>query len=681
MITRTFALVALVTLLTMASPSYGQTPASAPADASDGLDVHGSVDVGYRSTTVKGSTDTFRQLFDLSDGPRIMGIEVNGKARDAVGSFADTFSLSASGLGGDPFPAVLLTVRKSRLYDLRANWRRSRLFDVWPATPPSIAGLDTQVVTDRHSWATSREIGNLAWTLHASNRLHFQFNYDRAVRTGTLQTTRSLDFVGAPTVWGSFARANPYPVIGPVDESANRITGGLSYGGNRWTVHYTTGYQVYDDHQSFDPLASPERSINVADPTTAGEPLSSLGSSQSRHLTSPVSELSYVAQPSSAIEWRGQYLFYRYEGPFNLDAAYQGIATTNAGGTTFSPYDVSVMARGQTRAPNHVVSQGVTYRPFNLWTFDVDYRYSRFATEATGQLGSLLALFPPATLTPARTNEDDSLTWRQALHTLDMTAGFTPTPALTITPGVKFSRRDVEMREDDVVNPATSRRERTIHPEVTIGYRPVPLFSARGSYKSSYSDASYTRLSPIERTAGQAVIHVEPREGLSIDASVNRTNAELLITGFLSHTRVGSLHVSYAFAERFTVLAGLDYQSFLGTGNVTFLRGTAPIENVAMRDREIDRVWQAGATVKVTNQLGLTATGNFDRTTGLDTIAGEPPLYGPMTFPYATGMLYFDIPRVGRVSVDVQRTYLFQELLPLNDFRATLVTVRYSRGF
>src|SRR5437667_1943407 len=233
MITRTFALVALVTLLTMASPSYGQTPASAPADASDGLDVHGSVDVGYRSTTVKGSTDTFRQLFDLSDGPRIMGIEVNGKARDAVGSFADTFSLSASGLGGDPFPAVLLTVRKSRLYDLRANWRRSRLFDVWPATPPSIAGLDTQVVTDRHSWATSREIGNLAWTLHASNRLHFQFNYDRAVRTGTLQTTRSLDFVGAPTVWGSFARANPYPVIGPVDESANRITGGLSYGGNR----------------------------------------------------------------------------------------------------------------------------------------------------------------------------------------------------------------------------------------------------------------------------------------------------------------------------------------------------------------------------------------------------------------------------------------------------------------
>jgi hypothetical protein len=43
--------------------------------------------------------------------------------------------------------------------------------------------------------------------------------------------------------------------------------------------------------------------------------------------------------------------------------------------------------------------------------------------------------------------------------------------------------------------------------------------------------------------------------------------------------------------------------------------------------------------------------------------------------------LYYEIPRVGRVSVDVQRTYLFQELLPLNDFRATLVTVRYSRGF
>jgi hypothetical protein len=386
-------------------------------------------------------------------------------------------------------------------------------------------------------------------------------------------------------------------------------------------------------------------------------------------------------QPSSRIEWRGKYLFYRYGGSFNLDAGYQGIARTNAGGTTLSPYDVSVTARGDTSSPNHVMDQGVSYRLFDRAALDVDYRYSRFDTNATGQLGSFLALFPTATTTPVSTTERDRMAWRQSMHTMDIRTVWTPTTALTITPGIRISRRSVDMRVDDVIEPATSQRERTFYPELTVGYRPGQRFSARGAYTSAYSDVSYTRLSPVERTAGHLTVHLEPRERFSIDASVNRTDAELVATGFLSRTRLGSLHASYAMGERLTVQGGLDYQTFLGIGSVTFLRGTSPIEDVPMRDREVDRVWQLGVSAIIAKGLGLTATGNFDRTTGLDTIEGEPPLYGPVTFPYGTGTLYYDLPRVGRVSLDVQRTYFFQELLPLNDFRATLVTVRYSRGF
>jgi hypothetical protein len=114
---------------------------------------------------------------------------------------------------------------------------------------------------------------------------------------------------------------------------------------------------------------------------------------------------------------------------------------------------------------------------------------------------------------------------------------------------------------------------------------------------------------------------------------------------------------------------------------VSFVRGVSPIGDDAMRDREVDTIWQAGAVVKATSRLGIVATANFMRTTGEDAIAGEPPLYGPVTFPYMTGSISYDVPRAGRITLDVQRTYLFQELLPLNDFRATLVTIRYSRGF
>ena len=44
--------------------------------------------------------------------------------------FADTYSLSASGLGGDSFPTAQLTVSKNKLYDFRVNWRQSSILRV-----------------------------------------------------------------------------------------------------------------------------------------------------------------------------------------------------------------------------------------------------------------------------------------------------------------------------------------------------------------------------------------------------------------------------------------------------------------------------------------------------------------------------------------------------------------------
>src|SRR5439155_580044 len=172
-----------------------------------------------------------------------------------------------------------------------------------------------------------------------------------------------------------------------------------------------------------------------------------------------------------------------------------------------------------------------------------------------------------------------------------------------------------------------------------------------------------------------------PVEGLAIEASANQTDAELPAASFVSHTRFGSLQASYKIGERVSAFGGIDYQSFLGLGSVSFLRGTAPIADDEVRDQERDRIWLIGAVVKATSRLGITATANFPRTTGTDTIAGEPPLYGPMTFPYGTGSIYYDVPRAGRVSIDLQRAHLYQDILPLNDFRATLLTVRFSRDF
>lgn len=653
-------------------------PAAAP-DSETGESIHGSVDVGYRFRSLSGSEDAFHQFFDLSEGARVFGVDLNGDKLQ--NSFADTFAIRATGLGGDPYATFQASVSKSRRYALRVDWRRSRFFDRAPLTPSSIDGFDTQAVTDRHSWTTARQVGTASWSFEATSRLHVMVDYDRVSNGGTIQTTRALDYTGASTVWAAFARANPFPLFGPTDTTSNRLLGGIAYIRDRWTLNYKAGYQVLHDDQTFEPVATPERSINVVDPVTVQEALKALRWSQSRKLSTPISEMTFLVRPISTVEWRGGYLVYRYRGPFNLDASYQGTARSNSGGTTFSPYDATVAIAGDASTPNQVLDQRIIWRPADKWAFDASYRYSRSRTTADATLGSVVALYPTGTGAPTTSNEDVLSNWHNDLQQLDLSTTWSPTTALTVRPGIRLVQRDVQASEDGVIEPGATNRERAAWPQITVGYRPSSRFSTRGSYQTAYSDSPYTRMSAVQRSIGRVVIHAEPLPALTVEASANRTDAEWNSAGFLSHTRTGSVTLAYALGERFTINGGLDYQSFLGLGSGTFLRGTLPIADLTLHDREIDRVWQAGATIKPTSRLGITASGNFVRTTGSDTIFGEPALYGNQSFPYATGTVYYDVPKTGRFSVDLQRTYLFQELLPLNDFRASLLTVRFTRDF
>jgi hypothetical protein len=664
--------------------SSGQVPpegAAPPAATAAGdFDTQGSFDAGYRYTSVKGHTPAYRQFFDLPQGVRLLSVDWQGQARGERQAFADAFSISASGLGGDPFPTVQLSVRKSKVYDLRINWRQSRFIDQAPLTSASTEGFNTLAVTDAHAAATVRQIGTVAFMLHPTDRLSLLLNYDRVHNTGTLQTTRALDFVGSPATWGSFARADPFLVTGPVKDSANRATGSLSYSRKHWTVHYKAGYQVYDESWALTPVASPEFSINAGDLSTAGEPLAALAWSQSRHLRAPLVEGSYVARPFASLELRGEHLYYRYQGPFSLDASFKGVARTNAGGTTLSPYDVSTTARGHVREPNQIFAQGATYRPLTWWMLDLDYRHTGFSTDVTGDLGALLALYPVAGAPPVSTSQHDNIVWHGGLHTVDVLSSFSPLTGLTIRPGFRLAKRDVSQMEDGVVNPAVSERQKSVTPELSAAYQPSRTLIVRGSYKSSYRDSSYTRLSPNQETSSRAMVRVEPLPDLSVEADVNRTEAESLATGFVSHVRAASVRVNYAWTDRWSGFAGLSYQGFLGVGNATFLRGVAPLA-VEMVDHEIDRVWQGGVTLNMSKRFGLSLTGNFDRTTGRDTITGEPPLYGPVTFPYLSGSMHYDVARFGRLGLDLQRTYMLQELLPLNNFSANLLTIHYIRTF
>ena len=80
--------------------SRAQDSAEAPTTIG-GFDTQGSVTVGYRFDDVKGYAPMFQELSGLDRGFRLMDFNIFGEAAQGANPFADSYSLSLSGLGGE----------------------------------------------------------------------------------------------------------------------------------------------------------------------------------------------------------------------------------------------------------------------------------------------------------------------------------------------------------------------------------------------------------------------------------------------------------------------------------------------------------------------------------------------------------------------------------------------------
>ena len=142
-----------------------------------------------------------------------MDFNMFGEAQGRVNPFADSYSLSVTGLGGEPFETGQLSVSKTRLYDFRANWRQSYYY--WNQNDNLVlpiaavgTGLSTGL-TDNHAWGTVRKFGSADFTLHATNNLRFNFDYYRTSDSGPTFTTESLDFFDSPALLGYLRAGQP----------------------------------------------------------------------------------------------------------------------------------------------------------------------------------------------------------------------------------------------------------------------------------------------------------------------------------------------------------------------------------------------------------------------------------------------------------------------------------------
>jgi hypothetical protein len=639
--------------------------------------VQGSASAGYRFTTVKGYEPMFQELFDLNQGPRIMDFNLFGTSK--ASPFADQFSLTMSGLGGDPYPGAQLTLSKSKVYDLRVNWRQSYFY--WNQNdgvllPP----LNEPGMTNNHDWATVRKVGSVDLTLHATNNLRFHFQYYRTSFTGATFTTFVPDFFGSPgrpDPYAVYVGSNPYDLYSPTFDNTNRFTGGFDYTWHEWNFHYDIGYQTYNGTMNFNNIASPEYSFNTATTSTHTTPLTSASWTQYQRLTTPISEFSYTGKPESWLDVHGGYTFYRYSGPATFDQSLSG----NDTGKTTGAYNVSESARATVSEPNDIVNQGFTFHIKPWWDADLNWRYDRFTTDAVGNFQSVFNQNGKATAKSG----DTTMVWRDGLNQLDFAMDFTPVANLIVRPGVTLLQSNIEKIEDGEADPANTLRINTVNPTLGVFYRPTKRLDLRGEFYTFDSGASFTAISPHTDVTGRIVATLRLNSKLSLSDEMYMVNQRLLATDFHGKVHSNSTMLNFALNAKYSLFGGFTYDDEFASGDIIYARGTpASGAHDLLRDQALNRVIQGGFEAKPVKYFGIRFTGNFDRTTGVGEINGEvpeAPAYGPLTWPLATGTVYFDIPRAGRLSLDLQRSYYIQQIFAGNNFSANLLTVRWTRNF
>jgi opacity protein-like surface antigen len=371
------------------------------------------------------------------------------------------------------------------------------------------------------------------------------------------------------------------------------------------------------------------------------------------------------------VQLRGGYIFYRYRGPVSQNADFNGTARVTT--TTFTRYAVSENDRGFVTEPNNIVDQGVTVRLAEGWHLLADYRYSRFTEDNVLNADSLR----DGTIA---VSGDVNTIWRYGLHRLDLALEYAPGRKILIRPGIRLFRRHIEVLEDGITDPQRSKESDIAAPILSVYYAPNDKFSFRGNIQSITNDTPYTRISPRTDVAERWIVRYRLNDRFTIEDSAILRVGKYSATAYRNSLRTNATTLTYSLNDRLSLFGGFGYDSFLATASITFLRGVAPLQ-ATWRDQTINRVWQAGIDARPTKRIILRLSGNYDRTTGVGEISGEPPLSGPIRFPMMSGTGAYDFGKPGRLSLDLQRTYYIEEIMRGDNFNANILMIRWTKDF
>ena len=179
--------------LFLSSTSQAQTTETKGINSGD-YNIQQSIDLGYRTIWINGSTDTYDTFVNLGQGPRLFNYDLSMRSLDHNGLLFDNLTFSNFGYGGDPNDVSRLRVDKNKWYNLQVLFRRDKNF--WDynllANPlnPSTSSPAIAISSSPHALDFVRRMQDYNLTLLPQSRVRLRvgFSHDRDEGPGFFTT-------------------------------------------------------------------------------------------------------------------------------------------------------------------------------------------------------------------------------------------------------------------------------------------------------------------------------------------------------------------------------------------------------------------------------------------------------------------------------------------------------------
>ena len=524
--------------------------------------VTSSLEFGYRSTDVGGSSNKFLSDVDIRDGFRLFNYTLDSRSVTGAGPLYDFMHADASGAGGDPQQNFSFRMDKTRAYKFDASVRRLNYYRFLPTYALNAHNIDTR-----------QQLSDFNLKLFPQRKVRINLGYGRAMQKGfsEISSSASSDIFGTP---------------GERRWESNNYRVGIDANWRNWDFFAEEMYRYYkwDTSYNFTNGVNPGQ-INPTDLATITlftrpEPMRSHGTVTRASLSGALAKRVHLVL-------RGMYSDERQQG--FVFQTYAG--TTTAANTKILANVYSTTGYG--KRPSGSFDAGLSFDLSEHLRLNNTFRYSDFTLNGDAYVKTLNQQQNPngsvVTTNPAPFSSYSNIVTALGTYALRNTdySSYSNTLDLVYSRGRKLSagigwrasHRDVtltNLKVDSVTSVTlTVKDSDTQNTNTAIGnirIRPVERLNLFFDYEKGQSDNVFVRVAPMDFQRVRARANVQATSKLMFTATAtttDRTNPTQFVQNDSDYRSV-SFAAMFEPKEKFFFNAGYNYDYIFSTANIYF---------------------------------------------------------------------------------------------------------------